>query len=162
MANIVELFGGYRSKKAPTPLWYEVAMAYFVLLSTIAYTVGTAYFLFFVDMDKLAGALGGTQLTWIFAGTCLMAWAVVYGGFRYLILRRMYYGDNHSMSAAIKFHQRRVEREMRVQFDAEKKAWEEEREEWKLQQTGRLYRQVMDQKSRGVLRDNPEPDDLAG
>lgn len=54
-----------------------------------------------------------------------------------------------------------LEAEWALRCEADNQAWEREREEWKLEQTQRIYSQVMDQYKRGKLDYGPDEEDLA-
>lgn len=74
-------------------------------------------------------------------------------------------GSQGSAGRLARAEDRQIKREVAWMLSDKRKAWEREREDWKMEQTAKIYRQVMDQHERGILRpdfgDEPGRDDLA-
>lgn len=112
--------------------------------------------------DRVAEEITGQQMASLGALLSALIGCVLFLATRLVLAWFAPPGDERLIGALVRQRLRHLEREWEATRKAERKVWEQEREDWKLEQTARLYRQVMDQKFRGLLQDDSGDEDRDG
>lgn len=141
-----------------------------LLLGYLALHLGLTVFWFVKvsgseDAARQAREFTGLEFTVLTTTVAFLVGLVVALGYLLFRAKRAHAKDSLASRAARRARLHILEAEWVLRCEADNQAWEREREDWKMEQTAKIYRQVMDQHSRGILRpgfrDEPGRDDLA-